>query len=109
MARPESLLQQSIVEYLKVKKILVFSVPNGMLLGGRNNFQLMNMLKKEGLLPGVSDLIIVTKKEVLFVEIKYQKGIQSDYQKEFQRNIEALGYKYLIWYSIDDCLKYFPS
>ena len=106
MARPESLIQQSIVEYLRIKHIFCFSCPNGMLLGGRNNFALMGMLKKEGLLPGVSDIIIVTKKEILFVEIKTEKGVMSDNQKDFQKQIESLGYKYLIWKSLDDCLKY---
>lgn len=108
MARPESLIQQAIHEYLTVKHIFHFSVPNGMLLGGHNNFALMQMLKREGLMNGVSDLIIVTKEKILFVEIKTEKGKQSDTQVEFQKNIESLGYTYLIWRSIDDCIKQFP-
>lgn len=109
MARPESLIQQAIHEYLTIKHIFHFSVPNGVLLGGKNKFALMAMLKREGFFSGATDLIVLTKIKPLFCEIKTSVGKQSDNQKEFQRQIEALGYTYLIWRSIDDCIKYFPA
>ena len=109
MARPESLIQQAIHDYLTIKHIFHFSVPNGALLGGKNKFALLAMLKREGLMNGVSDLVIVTKEKVLFVEIKVQNGKQSDSQKEFQKQAESLGYTYLVWRSLDDCINYFNA
>jgi hypothetical protein len=106
MARPESLIQQAIHEYLTIKHIFHFSVPNGVLLGGRNNYAIMNTLKNEGLCLGASDLVVMPKGKLLFCEIKTKIGVQSESQKEFQKQIEVLGYTYLIWRSIDDCINY---
>ena len=36
---------------------LFFSVPNGMWAGGTNKFALMNKYKKEGMKPGVADIL----------------------------------------------------
>lgn len=79
------------------------------MLGGKNKFAMLAMLKSEGFRLGSSDLVIVLKEKVLFVEIKTETGKQSDNQKEFQRDVEALGYEYLLWKSVDDCLKYFKT
>lgn len=36
------------------------------------------------------------------IEVKAPKGRQSENQKEFQRQLEAVGGKYILAYSIDD-------
>ena len=59
-------------------------------------------LKSVGLLRGVSDNIIVTKKGVFFVEFKLgKKGVQSDAQKEFEMRVNNLGYTYVLIRSVD--------
>lgn len=63
--------QIKVVQYLQIlekqKKILTFfSVPNG---GSRNALEAKN-LKLEGVRAGVSDLVIVFKGKVLFLEMK---------------------------------------
>jgi hypothetical protein len=43
------------------------------------------------------------------IEVKAPKGKQSDHQKEFQRNPEVAGGKYLLAYSLEDVLSAFSS
>ena len=51
---------------------------------------------------GASDLILVLPKGVIFCELKTEKGVQSANQKEFQKRVESLGYRYLLVRSLDD-------
>ena len=107
----EHSIQYQIVQYLRLKNILVFEsdVMSGLQFFSHTDgrrFAFINHHKKLGYINGQSDLVIVTKKEVLFVELKTATGKQSPEQKIFQKNIEVLGYKYLIWKSLDDCLNY---
>lgn len=99
----ESSIQQSCVTWFRSSypEYLCFSVPNG---GFRNVVEAAN-LRKEGALAGVSDLIVVAERRVLFVEMKAPKGRQRDTQKAFQEKVEALGHKYFICKSLDDFKK----
>lgn len=77
---------------------IIFSVPNG---GSRNVIEAKKM-KATGLLPGVSDLIIIRPDKVLFIELKIEKGVQSESQKEFESRIKNLGYEYHLVSSLDE-------
>lgn len=77
---------------------VIFSVPNG---GLRNKREALK-LKSTGVVAGVSDLIIVNDKEILFIEVKTSKGKQSKKQADFERKVKALGYRYLIVRSLND-------
>lgn len=79
-------------------RLLIFAVPNG---GTRNIREAMSM-KATGTLAGASDLILVMDKEVIFVEIKAEKGRQSESQKDFQKRVEDLGFDYWLVYSFED-------
>lgn len=103
----EDQLQQQIFTYYNntyclknsVSRALIFSVPNG---GSRNVVEAKKM-KLTGLLSGVSDLILITPKGTLiFLELKIQKGIQSETQKDFETRVKALGYEYRICRSLED-------
>ena len=100
----EDQLQQQIViyfrnEYQRHGKGFIFSVPNG---GSRNPLE-AKKLKATGATAGVSDLIVLLpNKKTLFVELKIEKGIQSDSQKEFENRVEYLGYKYRLIRSLED-------
>ena len=79
----------------------LFAVPNG----GHRNIQTARALKAEGVTSGVSDLLLlVPKREYhgLCVEVKTPVGRQSDNQKNWQRIIEAQGYRYEIVRSLDE-------
>lgn len=74
---------------------LLFAVPNG---GSRHKAEAKRM-KGEGVKPGVSDVILLIPKKgyaSLLIEFKTKTGKQSDDQKEFQRQAEMCGSKYVV-------------
>ena len=78
---------------------LVFSVPNG---GSRDPREAKNM-KRQGVKSGVADVILLIPKKgyaSLCIEFKTEKGKQSDEQKEFQRQAEMCGNKYVVVRSV---------
>ena len=54
---------------------------------------------------GVSDLIIIKPNEVVFCEVKIEKGYQSDKQKDFQNQVETLGFRYVVVRSLEEFKK----
>lgn len=78
---------------------LLFAVPNG---GSRHIREAAN-LKRQGVTSGVSDVILLIPKKgyaSLCIEFKTKKGIQSEEQKEFQRQAENCRNKYVIARSV---------
>ena len=76
----------------------VFSVPNG---GLRKAIDMV-MLKREGLLTGASDVVIMLPNKTIYMEFKTDNGKQSQKQKDFQAVCEMLGHKYyLVWSSFE--------
>lgn len=98
----ESEIQKECVRLFRIfyPRYLIFSVPNG----GSRNAREAAMLSAEGVMPGVSDLVVIAEGRVLFVEMKAPKGRQSRYQKVFQDAIERLGFKYEICRSVSEFL-----
>lgn len=94
----EYLLQCQCVEWFKREfpSFVIYSVPNE---ACRTKFQ---HFKQSGALAGVSDLVIVTDRVVLFIEMKSENGRQRTEQKAFQEKIESLGYKYFLCRTFDD-------
>lgn len=58
-------------------------------------------LKSVGLLPGVSDNIIVAKDKIYFVEFKLPTNYQQDNQKEFESRVTNLGHTYIVIKSVE--------
>lgn len=103
MKKEEHKLQIAIHKMLLAYRVFHFAVPNG----GMRNLRVATALKAEGVLAGVSDLILLYPNRPVFVEIKNGKaGKQSDSQKIFQEQVESLGFQYEIWRSLDDCLSF---
>ncbi|MCD7721315.1 MAG: VRR-NUC domain-containing protein [Prevotellaceae bacterium] len=78
-----------------------FSVPNG---GARLKTE-GAIMKAEGTLAGVSDLLLLCPAKGwhgLCVEMKTAKGRQQPSQRQFQLAVERQGYKYVICRSFDD-------
>lgn len=93
---------------------LLFHVPNG----GRRNLKEAARLKAEGVVAGVSDLILLVpqwfttwrgQEGCLFaglcIEMKTAKGRQSPEQKEWQAKVEDQGYRYAVCRSLDEFMK----
>ena len=79
----------------------LFAVPNG----GRRDRVSGAKLKAEGVLPGVSDLILLVARRGcygLLIEMKTSKGKQSPAQKEWAREMESRGYRYIVCRSFDE-------
>ena len=84
----ETRIKKEIKQYLLFSGWFVFPVLQGM-----------------GAYKGISDFIAVKNGVVLFVEVKAPRGIQSNDQIEFQRNIELSGGHYLVargWQDVSD-------
>ena len=59
-----------------------------------------------GLLSGVADtVVILPTKDLIFVESKTDVGRQSKAQKEFEKRVTNLGYKYFIIRTFDEFKK----
>lgn len=103
MRHKESQLQIQCVKYFKLKypNITIFSIPNG----GRRNEVEASILKAEGTLAGVADLQILKSNAAfhgLFIEMKTEKGRQTDSQREFEVKCFTEGYQYSVCRSFDD-------
>jgi len=100
-AHPEHDLQVACVAWFRAQfpkdAPMLFAVPNG---GGRRRVEAA-LLKAEGVLPGVSDLILLEARGgygALCIEMKtHAKGSgQTDQQKAWQRAAESFGNKYVV-------------
>ena len=82
-------------EYINTKLIsYYFSVPNGSYFGGGYGY--INMMKSTGLKSGVADLVVILTDSILFLELKLEKGVVSDSQKQFKQIIETTNHHYLL-------------
>lgn len=91
------------LQYPKMRHNL-FAVPNG----GERKASEAAKFKAEGVLAGVSDLILLkpnSQYSGLLIEMKTKKGVQSDSQKEWQARITQDGYQYVVCRSLDDFMR----
>lgn len=101
----EATLQSNCVRWFDLQypqlSPLLFAVPNG---GSRNKIEAVG-LKRQGVKPGVADLILLFPRGghgALLIEMKYGKAQQRDSQKKWQRTAEAAGYRYVICRTLDE-------
>lgn len=104
MRHRESIIQQNCVRWFRLQypKLarLLFAVPNG---GARRPIE-GAIMKAEGTLAGVSDLLLLYPSKgfhALCIEMKTEKGRQQPSQKLFQAAVEEMGYKYVICRSFE--------
>lgn len=105
MNHPESQLQSACLKWFNYQYSsiapLCFAVPNG----GRRRIIEAKIMKGEGVRAGVSDLILLIAKGqygALCLEIKSDKGKQSEFQINWQSIAEKHGNKYVIIRSFDE-------
>lgn len=98
--------QVAVAQLLDAAKVLWCHVPNG----GARNVITGAKLKRQGVKPGVPDVLIFDPppKRVTFcgaaMEIKDGKGRATPEQKEWLANLAACGWVTRIVYGIDDAL-----
>lgn len=79
----------------------LFAVPNG----GYRTKTTAALMKEEGQLAGVADLILLKRKGscgALLLEAKVKGNYQSETQREWQKRIEADGYIYKIFHTLEE-------
>jgi len=108
MPRPESPIQQQIVELLSalaaVHDFVFLSVPNEAFLSAIKTFRIADkvayaifaILKKMGLRPGASDLIIGHNGRMYCLEVKTPEGTQSADQLLFEAWCVRCGIPYVV-------------
>ena len=97
--------QIALVSKCRKEGVFIASIPNGAKLGG-NKFQEINMLKAEGLLPGMVDLIVLLENYAIFIEMKKQGGITSAKQKLVHEKLEELNLDVQVFYSAKEAWNY---
>lgn len=77
-----------------VPRVVWWHTPNG----GKRHISVAKQLKKMGTRAGVSDFVFLFEvaPRIAFLELKDADGRQEDAQKDFQRDVEAIGCPYFI-------------
>ena len=110
----ENKLQEAVINWLRYSGYYCFHVPNG---GSRNIIEATN-LKKQGVLSGVSDILILDNvmdipSRMLFkgiaIELKVKGGKVSDSQKDFMSNAEKRGFLVILSWNFSDLIEYFEK
>lgn len=100
MKHHESKLQVECVKWFRLQfpNLLIFAIPNG----NKRNAITGAILKAEGVLAGVADLCIMKPNgQCFFIEMKSEKGKQSESQKAFEAYCKTNGYCYYVVNSFD--------
>ena len=87
-AMTESELRQQVKDYLAVKDWFCFYH-----LAGLGSYR------------GIPDLTAVKNGRTVWIELKRPRGVQSDYQKQFQADLEAAGGEYILCRGVDDLME----
>ena len=105
IAQSEADIQKTCVNWFRLQypslSFMLFAVPNGEL----RNIVVATKLKRQGVLRGVADLILLIPKKgfaSLCIEMKTPMGKQREEQIEWQREAEKYRNKYVICRSLQD-------
>ena len=119
----ESNLQQACVRFFRTQfpqySKLLIAIPNHAVLSGDaiQRARQWKRLEAEGAVTGAADLMLIKPKidvhqlgidiesHGCLFELKTSKGKQSPQQKEFQKQVEAQGYEYVIIKDIESFIK----
>lgn len=112
MKKGEASLQSACVTWFNLEypeyRGLLFHVPNG---GSRNAREGAN-LKKQGVVAGVADLLLLLPRKgfgCLCVEMKTAKGSQSTLQREWGGKVSKYGNLYVVCRSVDEFIEIINS
>lgn len=106
----EKSIQKSIIHYLRLRNFITIDCDSMFALSyipsiSKKRFAFINEKKLKGWTKGQPDLIIISPEgKIFFVEMKNDKGRQSEEQKYFQEIITERGLNYFVWRNLDDCI-----
>jgi len=110
MKTTEHLEQKAFCQYLDLKKIPYFAIPNGIFLSNKKlAYKIINKMKREGFKVGVPDMFICVPKgkySGLFVEMKKDKKCYaSKEQKKWLRILNDEGYKAIVCHGCSEAIE----
>ena len=96
---PEDELQQAAIEYIRLQypHVLAFHCPNG----GKRNLYEAARLKKQGVLAGVSDILIFWQGGMGAIELKCGKNTTTGTQDYFADKWQWVGGRYALCRTLD--------
>ena len=108
MKHEESKTQRACVKWFRLVypelSRLLFAVPNG----GKRGIREAVIMKAEGVVAGVADLLLLVPRggyNALAIEMKGDKGKQTKNQKLWQQDFEKAGGKYVVCRGFDNFKK----
>jgi hypothetical protein len=106
MKEIEHQIQKSIAQYLDLRRLCWWAVPNG----GRRNVVVAKKLKAEGVKSGVPDITLIHNGKYYGIEVKKPKtitpkGVLSSNQKARIAEIEDSGAVVGVVYSVPDLIE----
>lgn len=106
MRNEEHQVQVAIAQYLNMRKLCWFAIPNG----GKRNKVTASIMKAEGVKAGIPDICIIHDGQAYFLEVKKPKtttpkGHLSAVQKERIEEIREAGGEVAVVYSVADVIE----
>ncbi len=102
--QPEAAIQRAVCEQLRLRGrpgLVWFAVPNG---GKRNAREAAN-LKRQGVIPGVADIILLHNSKFFALELKSANGRPTEHQYWFQKAVNEAGGYTCIAQGLDEALR----
>ena len=100
----ECIIQKQICQWLQLNRYFYFSIPNE--LGGANAAIRTARYKTLGLRSGSPDLCVALPNGLIyFLEVKNEKGKQSDSQIHFESELKKRDHYYFVVRSLDEVIK----
>lgn len=103
--KSEAEIQEACIKWFRLQypslSVMLFAVPNGEL----RDIITASKLKRQGVIRGVADLILLVPKKgyaSLCIEMKTPKGIQSEHQRTWQRAAEQYRNRYVVCRSLEE-------
>ncbi len=84
---PETAIKQHVKQYLKIRGWFIFPLLAGL-----------------GAYRGIADFYIIKDGRGIWLEIKTERGKQSDHQVKFQADIEAHGGEYMVCRDVQELI-----
>ena len=97
LKKSESEIQKSILKYAKMRDFCIFRMNTGGNLRATKKGVIMTPNQNRGF----GDLFWLHRGRTYFIEVKTDKGVWSEDQKEFCKTVSANGSTYLLCRSLD--------
>ena len=105
---PEAIIHEAVIEHLRTYAkpgVIFWHSPNG----GKRSAQWAAKLKRMGVLPGVSDIVLFYGGQLFALELKASNGRPTELQLAFIASVEKQGGFGCVCHSIDAAVRVLKS